>query len=302
MSDSIMHIRSVSEGHQLLGLDSPKHPLITILSESQLRIPKEMVGVRMMTDLYYIALKGSNCGMQYGRNQYDFDGGVLVFTAPGQVVAITEEIEENSGSGWMLFFHPDLVRSSSLGENIDRYSFFNYEVYEALHLSDSEEQILTDCAFMIRNEYEQRIDNHSQNVIVSTLELMLNYSLRFYERQFNTRTNHHKDVVTQFENNLKAYFNSNLLLDQGAPTIQYFADQIHLSQNYLSDLLKKETGRSAKDHINDFIVEKAKNVLLNSDHSVSEIAFNLGFNYPHYFSRLFKAKTGYTPQEYRTLN
>lgn len=302
MKDSIIHIKSVSEGHQMLGFEKPKHPLITLLNEADLQIPGELVGARVTTDLYYMALKDSECGVLYGRNHYDFEDGVLMFTSPGQVVTILEATNRTPGSGWMLFFHPDLIRRSPLGAGIDRYSFFNYDVHEALHLSEQEEKILTDCAVMIRDEYTQRIDSHSINVIISTLELMLNYCLRFYERQFNTRATQNKDVVVQFENLLRSYFNSDELVASGVPTLQYFADHIHLSQNYLSDLLRKETGRSAKDHINDYVVEKAKMILLNSDQSVSEIAFNLGFNYPHYFSRLFKAKTGQTPLEYRALN
>ena len=162
--------------------------------------------------------------------------------------------------------------------------------------------MVTGLAEMLEHEYSQRIDGHSQRVIVSTIELLLNHCSRFYERQFHTRTNHHSDTVSQFEHALKDYFSSGKLLEEGVPSVQYFADEVHLSANYLSDLLKKETGRGAKDHINDFLVEKAKDLLLTSDDSISQIAYSLGFNYPHYFSRLFKARTGMTPQKYRTLN
>jgi YesN/AraC family two-component response regulator len=202
----------------------------------------------------------------------------------------------------MLYFHPDLIRKTTLGEKIDSFNFFNYEVNEALHLSDQEQNVLTQIVELIKNEIKERIDNHSQQVLVSNIELLLNYSVRFYERQFNTRSASNFDIVSKVEVLLKDYYKNNELIDKGQPTIQYLANQCHLSPSYLSDLLAKETGRSAKDHINDFLVEKAKNLLLNSTDSISGIAYTLGFNYPHYFGRLFKQKTGETPQEYRQLN
>ena len=302
MSDDILRVKSISQLHEMVGFDKPKHPLITVLDVKDLEDRQKSVGVRMSSDLYMIAQKHSNCGLLYGRNHYDFSEGVLVFVAPHQVIAATQESIDKDEDGWMLFFHPDLVRKSSLGEKIDDYTFFSYDAHEALHLSDDEQNIMTGCVNAIRGEYQQRIDNHSQNVMVAQLELMLNYCSRFYERQFNTRTAQNKDIVTQVELLLKDYFNSGQLTEFGVPTIQYFANKVHLSANYLSDLLKKETGRSTKDHINDFLVDKAKNLLLNSSDSVSEIAYDLGFNYPHYFSRLFKSKTGMTPQHYRELN
>jgi len=286
----------------MLGHEKPQHPLITLLDASEVGITEEMIGRRMTSELYYIALKGGHCGMMYGRNHYDFEEGVLIFTAPHQVVGFTEEMLDYEPEGWMLFFHPDLIRRSSLGKHIDEYSFFSYDVHEALHLSDEEKQMVTGLAEMLQKEYTQRIDGHSQRVIVSTLELLLNHSSRFYERQFHTRTNHHSDTVSLFEQELKSYFASGKLLEEGVPSVQYFAERVHLSANYLSDLLKKETGRGAKDHINDFLVEKAKDLLLTTDDSISQIAYSLGFNYPHYFSRLFKSRTGMTPQGYRTLN
>jgi YesN/AraC family two-component response regulator len=202
----------------------------------------------------------------------------------------------------MLYFHPDLIRKTALGEKMDSYNFFNYEVYEALHLSQQEQNTLTQIVELIKSEIKERIDNHSQQVLVSNIELLLNYSVRFYERQFNTRSASNLDIVSKVEVLLKDYYRSNELIEKGQPTIKYLADKCHLSSSYLSDLLTKETGRSAKDHINDFLVEKAKNLLLSSTDSISGIAYTLGFNYPHYFGRLFKQKTGKTPQEYRQLN
>ena len=302
MSDSIIHIESIAQMHQGLGLPKPTHPLISIIDVSKLEIGEEWIGVKMTSNLYSIALKDKSCGMNYGRNHYDFDEGVLIFTAPNQVISIEKAQELNEIQGWMIHFHPDLIRNTPLGSSIDNYSFFSYDVYEALHLSDTEQKIITDCVAMIKQEIAERIDNHSHRVIVSSLELLLNYSYRYYERQFNTRTTKHKDIVSQMESLIKSYYKAGNFTKLGVPSVSYFADQIALSSNYLSDLLKKETGYSAKDHINNFIVDKAKTLLLSSSDSISGIAYTLGFNYPHYFSRLFKSKTGFTPQKYRQIN
>ena len=299
MTEEIVRIKSISELHDALGFEKPKHPLISVIDVSSLKITKEMLNVKTAANLYYIGLKSASCGVQYGRNHYDFEEGVLAFHGPNQVFWATSEKEFDKEHGWMLFFHPDLIRGTPLGEHMDNYNFFSYDVHEALHLAEKEKETLNDCIARIREEYNERIDNHSRRVIVSSLELLLNYCLRFYERQFNTRTATHKDVVTQVESILKEYYKGGQLVEYGPPSIHYLADKVHLSHNYLSDLLKKETGRSAKDHINDFIVEKAKDLLLSSEDSVAEIAYTLGFNYPHYFSRLFRKKTGMAPQKYR---
>ena len=253
-------------------------------------------------DLFCIALKDSSCGIDYGRNSYDFDDGVLIFTAPKQVITVKKPQALKEVKGWMLYFHPDLIRNTTLSSKIDSYNFFNYEVNEALHLSENEQNTLNQIVQLIQDEIKERIDNHSQQVLVTNIELLLNYSKRFYERQFNTRAGSNSDVVSKVEALLKNYYSENQLIEKGHPSIQYLADKCHLSASYLSDLLTKETGRSAKDHINDFLVDKAKHLLLCSTDSISGIAYTLGFNYPHYFGRLFKQKTGKTPQEYRQLN
>jgi len=302
MSDQVIHSKSITELSGVMQAGKPPHPLMTILDTAKLAYGEETVGKRFSSDLYCIALKDSNCGIDYGRNTYDFADGVLIFTAPHQVITVKKPQTLNQVKGWMLYFHPDLIRNTTLGAKIDTYSFFNYEVHEALHLSAQEQQTLNQIIMLIENEVKARIDNHSQHVLVSNIELMLNYSKRFYERQFNTRSASNIDIVSKVEALLKNYFLDNQLLENGQPTIQFLADQCHLSASYLSDLLAKETGRSAKDHINDFLVEKAKNMLLQSTDSISGIAYTLGFNYPHYFGRLFKQKTGHTPQEYRQLN
>ncbi len=299
---SVYKIGSISHLHNLLGLPKPQHPLISLVDVSKTQITEEQVNAKVIYDFYMVSLKDKSCGMEYGRNSFDFDEGIMIFTAPGQVYTFTKPYRPGEIKGWMLFFHPDLIRNSHLSNEIDNYSFFNYDVIEALHLSEDEERTVNATVDQIKNEYQQRIDNHSQRVIVSNIELLLNYSLRYYERQFNTRVSQSRDVIALFERELKSYFNSQKNLELGLPDVQYFAHISHLSPHYFSDLVKKETGRTPKDHINEYVIELAKNRLLSSDHSVSGIAYELGFNYPHYFTRLFKSKTGQTPVEYRNLN
>lgn len=302
MKDQIFHSKSITEIRSVFGLGKSTHPLITILDTQKLSYGQEAVGKRFSSDLYCIALKDAKCAIDYGRNSYDFDDGVLIFTAPKQIITVKKPQELNEVKGWMLYFHPNLIRNTLLGSKIDSYNFFNYEVHEALHLSENEQGTMNQIVRLIQEEIKERIDNHSQQVLVSNIELLLNYSKRFYERQFNTRSASNIDVVSKVELLLKNYYSENQLIEKGQPNIQYLAERCHLSPSYLSDLLAKETGRSAKDHINDFLIDKAKHQLLSSTDSISGIAYTLGFNYPHYFGRLFKQKTGKTPQEYRQLN
>lgn len=301
MKQDINNIKSISQLHEIFGFGKPTHPLIGIIDVSKWEIPEQFIGVKFTSGLYTIGLKDKSCGLQYGRNMYDFNEGVLFFTAPDQVQSVSKAQQLNEIQGWMLFFHPDLIRNTPLGRTIEDYKFFTYDVHEALHLSDAEQKTITDCKTMIQNEISERIDNHSQTVIASSLELLLNLSRRYYERQFNTRSAQNSDVVSQFHSLLNSYFKSGKFAETGIPPIEYFSDKIHLSGNYLSDLLKKETGYAIKDHVNNFIIEKAKTLLLSKAETVSGIAYTLGFNYPHYFNRLFKSKTGLTPQEYRRL-
>lgn len=302
MSKNIIHIKSIGQLLQSSGLGKPTHPLITIVDTAKISYTEDMIGLKISSELYSIALKDISCGLDYGRNSYDFSDGVLFFSAPNQIFTVTKVQKLNEVKGWMLYFHPDLIRNTKLGEQIDNYNFFNYEVNEALHLSDKEKTIISDLVNLIENEINERIDNHSQQVLVANIELILSYSQRFYNRQFNTRAAQNSDIVSKVESLLKEYYKSNDLIESGQPTIKYLADNCNLSQNYLSDLLSKETGRSAKEHINDFLIDKAKHLLLSTTDSVNEIAYSLGFNYPHYFGRLFKKKTGKTPQKYRQLN
>jgi len=302
MNRSIIHSKSISELHKNMGLDTPSNPLISIIDTKILSYGKDAVGNRFSSDLYCIAMKDSNCGIDYGRNHYDFQEGVLIFTAPNQIITLTKPQKLNEVEGWMLYFHPDLIRKHPLGKLINKMTFFNYEVNEALHLSKNEQQTLNQILSLIFSEISERIDTYSQHVLASHIELILSYSIRFYERQFITRSNNNLDVISKVEQLLRDYMNNKIQYLENPPTIKYLSDHCCLSPNYLSDLLSKETGRSALDHINDAIIEKAKSILLTTDDSITGISYSLGFNYPHYFSRLFKQKTGISPTEYRQLN
>ncbi len=302
MPSELFTIKSISQLHQLSGFESPTHPLISVIDIAQTETLESHLGMSGYMDLYVIGLKDSSCGNQYGRNHYDFDEGVLFFYAPNQVQTVVKAYKKGEVNGWMIVFHPDIIRNTHLGKTIDKFNFFSYAVHEALHLSDAEQQILTDCMQLIEREIAGRVDGHSQLVISSNLELLLNHSQRFYERQFHTRSAHHSDYVSQFEQQLKSYYEADQFKTEGIPSVDYFSSKLHLSSSYLSDVLKKETGLNAKEHITSFAIDKAKNRLLGSTASVSEIAYELGFNYPHYFSRLFKQKTGKTPNEFRQLN
>lgn len=302
MLETVHHVKITSKLHEILGYTKPNHPLITMINASAISVPREMLGSKHIADLFQIALQDKKCGFEYGRNSHDFEEGVLMFAARGQAVTMTQEMKKSGHADWMLFFHPDLIRRFHLGREIAGFSFLAYDVHEALHLPYDEELILTDIVEKIRKEYSERINRHSHKVIVSSSGLNLSYSLRFYERQDNTRTAGHKDIVGQFELNVKAYFYDSRHLSEGLQGLKYFADLAHLSLRYFSVLLKKDTRRRTKDHIKDFVIKRAKDFLLGRHRCISEIVNDLGFNYPHYFSRLFKTRTGSTPLTYRDYN
>lgn len=298
-------INSISQAHEAMGLANPKHPLVTVVKTGDFRPVVDFRGVKVINNLYQITLKELGCGnLQYGKNSYDYENGTLVFTAPGQVTVFEGEmpLEGDDNSGWTLAFHPDLIRTSSLVQKMVSYSFFSYDVNEALHLSEDELNTIEDLLDKIVKEYSQNLDKHSQNLIISNIELLLDYCTRFYDRQFYTRTNLNADVLSKFERLLKIYYQSDKATESGIPGVSYFARELNLSPNYLSDVLKRESGKTAQEHIHLFIIDKAKNTLLNSNESISEIGYTLGFEYPQHFSNLFKSKTGYSPSEYRNLN
>ncbi len=298
----IISIKNITQAHELMGLEKPSHPLISVFKHCP-EMRTDYGDIRLTSDLYFISMKDGVSGtFGYGRNSYDFEEGVMIFMAPNQVITPGDMDIEADAQGWTILFHPDLIRSLELGRTIEDYSFFDYEVTEALHLSEKEKKNLTELVQKIETEITQNMDQHSQRLIVSNLELLLNYCTRYYDRQFYTRSNHHSDVIVRFEDFLKGYFKAEEQLENGIPTVGHCAEQLSMSANYLSDLLKKETGRNAQDHIHSFIINKAKTDLLNSKGPVSQVAYGLGFDYSQHFSRLFKAKTGMSPKEYRSLN
>lgn len=296
-------IHSITQAHQALGLPKPKHPLVTVVQDREINAAVDFRGVKVLSELYQVVFKQGGCGpLQYGRNSYDYEEGTLIFTAPGQVVGYGEEGAEaalEASEGWTLAFHPDLIRKSELGKQFSRYSFFDYEVHEALHLSNEEKQIIEDLLGKIIKEYSLNLDRHSQHLINANIQLLLDYCLRFYDRQFYTRSDLNSDVVSKFERLLHVYYQADRAAELGIPSVSYMASQLNLSPNYLSDLLKKETGKTAQEHIHLYLIEQAKNSLLNSTDSISQIGYSLGFEYPQHFSNLFKAKTGMSPRAYR---
>jgi AraC-like DNA-binding protein len=299
----IIHLHSIADLHKLFCLGNSNHPLVTVLDFGKVTEEVEQ-NTKITTDFYSIMFKNyCKNNIKYGRKSIDFQDGNLICIAPNQMIEIDYEIEEREDKlGWGLFFHPDLIRTTSLNDKIKDYSFFAYEVSEALHLSDKEKNILTENIQKIETEIKENIDIHSQHIIVSTIELLLNYCSRFYGRQMITRSQTYKSTISQIEIVLNEYISNSKLKEQGLPTVKFLADKVRLSASYLSDILKKETGKNAQEYIHYFLIEEAKNLLLNSDNNINEIAYNLGFEYPQYFNKLFKQKTGKTPMEYRNLN
>lgn len=298
----IVNLKSIAELSDFLQLKA-KHPLVAVVDFSQFDEQLED-GIRISADFYSIMFKNYCANnLRYGRNAFDFQDGSLMCIAPKQVLSMDNEIEKRDDKmGWGVFFHPDLLRGTALSDRMREYTFFNYEVSEALHLSDKERNILFDCVQKIEAELGENIDIHSQTLIASNIELLLNYCSRYYGRQFITRKSVHSSVVVQVEERIRRYFETNEHREAGLLSVKSLAEHVSLSPGYLSDLLKKETGMNAQDHIHYYLIEEAKNILLSTDHSVNEIAYSLGFEYPQYFSKLFKQKTGQTPLAFRNLN
>ena len=292
-------IKTIADYHNLRRLPKADHPLISVLRFEDIRITPEQLPESLITDLYMIALKHDfNGKMKYGQNQYDFDDGIALFLAPGQIYTI-EANEELQHSGWLLLVHPDYLWNTSLAASIHKYDFFHYSVSEALHLSEKEEKLLTEILQRIAEEYLARIDNYSEPVIIAQLELFLTYSERFYNRQFITRKIQNHRILSRFEEILADYFNQENFLVDGLPTVTGIAEKLNISQSYLSATLKLLTGQSTQQLIQSKIIEKAKEKLSTTDLSVSEIAYELGFEHPQSFNKLFKNKTQMSPQEFR---
>ena len=276
------------------------HPLVSVIDFSK-AAPRRLN--RTYFGFYLVLLKDVNCGdLRYGKNTYDYQEGTLIFLAPGQILDMEPSEELYQPKGYGVIFHPDLILGTSLGRHIEKYSFFSYNSNEALHVSERERQIVLDCFAKISYELEHAVDKHSKELISSNIELLLKYCERFYDRQFITRDNANKGILEKFENLLNDYYATDKPKTIGLPSVAYFANELNLSANYFGDLMKKETGKSAKEYIQIKIIELAKSKIFDGNKTVSEIAHELGFKYSQHFNRMFKNETGYTPNEYRNLN
>lgn len=303
--NQVRRIKTISDFHRLRGLPKPEHPLISVINLGSIKRSHINEPVSLALDFYHIALK-RNCSasakFKYGQQQYDFDEGTMSFMAPNQVFRIESDGDasekQSKPSGWILFIHTDFLWKTSLAKTIKQYEYFDYSVNEALFLSEKEETMITGIMQNIQQEYQSNIDKFSHEIIIAQLELLLSYADRFYHRQFITRkiTNH--QVLDRLEVILNDHFNSSVL-EKGLPTVQHIADELNVSPNYLTSLLKVLTGQSTQQHIHDKLIEKAKEKLSTTDLSVSEIAYELGFEHSQSFSKLFKRKTKLSPLEFR---
>jgi len=294
-------IKTINQYHQILSLPKPEHPLISVINLESITQATMNEPKSLMYGFYCISLKRDiNFKQKYGQQEYDFDEGVMSFISPNQVFGI--EINENSEmkpSGWMLLIHPDFLWNSSLAKTMKKYEYFEYSVNEALHLSEKEETTITGIVKSIEQEYHSNIDKFTQDIIISQLEVLLNYSERFYQRQFITRKISNDKILNRVEEILKEYFEKDDLIKKGLPTVQYISEKLNLSPNYLRGLLKTLTGLNTQQHIHEKLIEKAKEKLSSTDLSVSEIAYELGFEHSQSFSKLFKTKTKLSPLEFR---
>lgn len=296
--DKILNLDSVKLYNQLYGLET-LHPLVSVINLN--KATRGVDFVRLNYGVYALFLKLEKaCDIKYDRQTYDYEEGTIVCFAPGQMAETTPTKEYVQTNAYGIIFHPDLLRGTSLGKSIKKYTFFSYEVNEALHVSEEEREIILDCLNIIQKELEHGIDKHSRNLIVTYIELLLGYCMRFYERQFITRTKQNRDVLTRFEHFLDEYFEGTTAEREGLPTVKYLADKLCLSPNYFGDMLKKETGKTPQEYIQTKVIELAKERIANTEETVSEIAYSLGFQYPQHFCRLFKKRVGCTPSVYRT--
>ncbi len=294
--EKIVKIDTVDFYNKMRGVET-LNPLISIIDMSKAApIPAQTFNF----GVYAVFLKELKCGeLKYGRNNYDYQEGTLVFVAPGQIVGVQPQVTAVEPKGWALLFHPDLIKGTLLGKHIQDYTFFSYDSHEALHLSEKERQIVLDCFEKIQDELKQNIDKHSKTLIASNLELFLNYCIRFYDRQFITRDNENKGILERFESLLNDYFFSEKSRNIGLPSVAWCAENLNLSANYFGDLIKKEMGISPQEYIQTKVITLAKEKIFDVDQSISEIAYSLGFKYPQHFTRLFKQKVGMSPVDYR---
>lgn len=295
--DKILNLDSVDLYNKLYGLET-LNPLVSVIDLNKATSSVDLIRFNYGIYALYLKLEKA-CDIKYGRQTYDYQEGTIVCFAPGQTAETNPTTDKVQVNAHGILFHPDLLRGTSLGKNIKKYTFFSYEVNEALHLSEEERSIVMDCLKIIRMELEHGVDKHSKTLLVNHIELLLNYCMPFYERQFITRGKTNRDVLTRFENLLDEYFESTLAEQDGLPTVKYFADKLCLSSNYFGDMFKKETGKSPQEYIQEKVIELAKERISGTADTVSQIAYSLGFQYPQHFCRLFKKRVGYTPSEYR---
>lgn len=297
-----MHIiNSISEKHRLVSLPEPLHPLVSVIRISDMRFIDSEIWDHFAVNFYCISLKRDIAGKtKYGQQYYDYNKGVMTFVAPKQIMSLDASQTDilKPASGYALLIHPDFLYKHPLATTIKNYGFFSYAVNEALHLSEKEEKNIAEIFQKIDEEY-QHIDRHTQDIILAEIDLLLKYSNRFYERQFITRKAVNHDVLTRMEQLLNDYFDHEEALKNGAPTVESLANQLNLSPYYLSDLLRSLTGQSAQQHIQEKLIEKAKEYLSITNLTVAEIAYQLGFEYPQSFNKLFKKKTNISPLEFR---
>ncbi|AUD06664.1 helix-turn-helix domain-containing protein [Spirosoma pollinicola] len=296
-------IKSIIQFHRLASLPDPLHPLVSIIHVEDIRLAKDALWERFYLDFYTISLKRNvQAKAKYGQQSYDFDKGLMSFTAPKQLQSHekvdSSEINKDLGTGYVLLLHPGLLGKHPLAVAIKTYGFFDYAVHEALHLSEKEERNIIDLFLKIEEEY-QHIDPYTQDIVLAQVDVLLRYCRRFYERQFITRKTGSNDLLSRTEQLLNAYFDKEESLRQGLPTVDYLANELHLSPHYFSDMLRSLTGQSAQQHIHQKLIDKAKEYLSVTDLSVAEIAYRLGFEYPQSFNKLFKSKTDQSPLEFR---
>jgi AraC family transcriptional regulator, transcriptional activator of pobA len=291
-------MNSISELHRILELPGPGHPLISIINFDEIKNYSEEYLISVAYDFYCISLKRGFTGkMKYGQNHYDYDKGLMTFIAPGQV--LTTELVTDKLSGWWLLVHPDFLRNYQLSKTIKKYGYFSYAVNEALHLSEKEEAVILSIVNIIQHELLLPIDKFSQDVMISQIELLLNYCNRYYDRQFITRKHVNNDLLIKIEQGLFKYINGDEIMVKGVPTVKYLADQVNVSPHYLSDMLRQLTGQGAQQYIHSYLIEKAKEMLTTTRMSVGEVAYSLGFQVPQSFNKLFKNKTNLSPLAYR---
>ena len=295
------HIKTINEFHHFRQLPKPEHPLISVVNVETVKHLLSEEPINLVFDFYFIALKQiSNFKVKYGQQQYDFDEGILSFMSPNQVFSIAlDNDEELKQSGWVLLIHPDFLWNTALAKTIKKYDFWAYSVNEALFLSEKEEATIKNIIQNIQHEYHSNIDKFSKQIIISQIETLLNYAERFYNRQFITREKSNHQILDRLENLLAEYFISDILCKNGLPTVQFISEKLNISPNYLRGTLKMLTGQNTQQHIHNKLIEKAKERLSTTDLSVSEIAYELGFEHPQSFSKLFKSKTNFSPLEFR---